>query len=369
MLALVLALAAAAAPAAPLPPKVVAPLVIRPDAKESPPVDATIAVGGDEDSPANQAVSIWPAWAYQARASGVVTLTCWVNVQGLAEWCRVAYEKPFGKGFGGAALAMRPNFKVTPRKGPDGAPVAGLMNIALNFPAPDTEINASMDAGMNGRAANVEVTHNALPSSRITLMNNPVWVKAPSFDQLAAVYPAGGEGVEGYAVAHCHVERDGQLDNCRMATEAPKKKGFGPAAVKLAAQFRVMPEVMAKAPLGEPIEVDVPIRFTPPGGDKAVTAPTWLMGFDPETAPRMFPPEAAAKGLTSGRGVARCTVAADGSMSGCAPDGADPEGLGFSEAVVRLASTMRMNLWSADARPVEGGTVRVAVRLNLKTAD
>ena len=42
-------------------------------------------------------------------------------------------------------------------------------------------------------------------------------------------------------------------------------------------------------------------------------------------------------------------------------------GLGFSEAAVKLASTMRMNPWTIDGAPVDGAVVRVGVRLNLKS--
>lgn len=80
----------------------------------------------------------------------------------------------------------------------------------------------------------------------------------------------------------------------------------------------------------------------------------------------MFPPEAAAQGLTSGRGVARCTVAADGTLTACGPDPDEPDQLGFSAAAAKLASAMRMNLWSADGAPVEGGVVHIPIRLNLK---
>jgi len=95
-----------------------------------------------------------------------------------------------------------------------------------------------------------------------------------------------------------------------------------------------------------------------------VGAAAWLQGFDTQATPKLFPPEAVAKGLTSGRGVARCVVDAGGGLTACAPDGGDPEG--FSDVAAKLAGAMRMNLWSADARPVEGATVYVGVRLNLK---
>jgi hypothetical protein len=367
MPAVLLALLAAATPPAAAPaPKVVSPVVVSPELKRSPPVDATVTVSGGEDSPSTQQVLIWPASALMRGASGQVTLSCFVDVRGFAERCAVVFEQPRRMGFGAAALALRPHLKVTPHKGPDGQPVAAQMNIALSFRAPNTDIQTHMDSGMGAHAALVDVTHNPLPIRKITLMTNPVWAQAPDFDAVAKSYPADGGGVAGYAVAHCGVQLDGALTNCRMAKEEPARRGFGRAAVKLAAQFRVRPEIMARAPRGEPIEVDVPIRFDPPGAERVVTAPNWVKGFDPEAAPKLFPPEAAAKGLTSGRGVARCRVGPDGAMTSCAPDAAEPEGLGFAEAAARLAATMRMNLWSADAGPVEGGTVRVAIRLNLK---
>jgi hypothetical protein len=66
------------------------------------------------------------------------------------------------------------------------------------------------------------------------------------------------------------------------------------------------------------------------------------------------------------RGVAKCVVALDGTLTDCSAIEADPEGLGFSEAVVKLVSTMRMDLWSRDGAPVDGATVVLGVTLNLK---
>jgi hypothetical protein len=97
-------------------------------------------------------------------------------------------------------------------------------------------------------------------------------------------------------------------------------------------------------------------------------APAWLTSFDAKAAPRLFPPEAVAQGLATGRGVARCTVGAGGALAACVPEPGDPDGLGFSEAAAKLASGMKMNLWSADDAPVEGGVVHIPVRLNLKSA-
>ena len=94
--------------------------------------------------------------------------------------------------------------------------------------------------------------------------------------------------------------------------------------------------------------------------------PIWLSGFDPKATPKVFPPEATAAGVVTGHGVARCQVARGGTIAACEPEAAQPAGLGFSEAAAKLATSLRMNLWSADGTPVEGGVVRVGVQLNLK---
>jgi hypothetical protein len=346
---------------------VVSPLVVTPQARKPPPADVTLKVDSDEDSPdGGQRVSVWPAAAVERDADGKVTLTCFIDAHGLAERCRVAWEYPQGLGFGAAALALQPTLKVPPAKGADGQPIGSEMNLAMVFRAPDTHIDMPNQTAGGG----VSVRGNPLAMRHVVVMGHPVWVKAPGFDDLARVYPGRGDGQEGYAVVHCQVERIGVMKKCFVAKELPSGHGFGKAAMSLAYDFKVSPEVMKYAPHGDPIEVDIPIRFPARAeiADRTVTAPSWIAGMDPEAAPKLFPPEAAAKGLTSGRGVAKCAVAADGSMASCAPEGADPDGLGFSEAAVKLAATMRMNLWSSDAEPVAGGVVHVAIRLNLDPA-
>src|SRR5438270_6518443 len=139
---LIALLAAAAAGAAPAPApsqNTVSPLVIQGFPKDAPPVEAAVTIGsGDFVGP--QDVSIWPAGAREAGVGGDVVLACLVDVHGLAETCRVAYERPRGKGFGAAALALRPTLKLKPHQGPDG-PVEATMNIAIGFRPSQSDSN------------------------------------------------------------------------------------------------------------------------------------------------------------------------------------------------------------------------------------
>jgi TonB family protein len=382
MLAELLALFAAAAPAAPpsaAPPRTVSGVTVTatPSSHIADHPDATVNSAGGADA-AGDAVAIWPRRAYHREASGRVTLSCRVDAHGLAEWCRVIAESPAGQGFGRAALEMRPTFKLTPVQGPDG-PITAMMTVNVGFKAPATEFDsdgtgAATAANTMGAAPVVSgsVHGNRLQMRAVVMVDNPVWVAAANFDDLARAYPAKGGGVEGYVATHCQVVRSGHdagaLQHCQLLKELPKGQGFGQAALSLMPKFRVMPAVLARAPTDAPLWVDVPVRLTPPQtlAERTVKAPIWLLNVDPDEAPKVFPPEAAAKGLTTGRGIARCTVAADGTIASCVPEPGEPDGLGFSEAAAKLATAMRMNLWSADGAPVEGGVVHIPIRLNLK---
>jgi TonB family protein len=373
MLAQILALLAAAAPAPDTPARTVSPVTVTSQGPK-PPIDATVDMQSD-DKASGEFVAIWPGAAYRAGADAKVILSCKINIHGLAEWCGITSESPAGKNFGAAALQMRPTFKLKPAMGPDG-PIAAMMNIAVKFRAPlhqiDTEeFKAAGAINFFGRGTTdiSYATFLGVPMEMepVTMLSRPVWSQAPGFDDMAAAYPAKGAGAEGYVVAHCQVLSSGDLKNCGIVKEMPWKLGFAKAALPLTHKFKVIP-ALATAPHSTPMWVDIPIRMPPPGAekDRAVLSPSWLTGVDPGTTPGVFPPEAAARGLTVGRGVAQCVVGPDGGLTRCMPATGDPEGLGFSEAVAKLATGLKINLWSADASPVDGGKLRVEMRLTLK---
>jgi TonB family protein len=369
------ALAAATVAAAPTPSAgpTVAPVTVEPLPKTTAPPATTVEVPTDATA-LGQWASVWPEAAYREHISGYVLLRCDIDRHGLAEWCEVATETPKDKGFGAAALELRPTFKVKPAMGPDG-PIDAVMNLAVNFKVPDNRIDwgagrsgGNTEGGMaSGQGDLTMFGGPQTPRHSVSMLNNPVWASTVSFDDVAAAYPAKAGGGEGYAVTHCQVSHSGVLSSCQVTKADPDNRGFGEAALRLAKRFRVAPE-WATAPHNADLWVDIPFRFPAPGaaGGREVTSPYWVAGFDPDEALRVFPKEAADKGLTTGYGVARCVAAQDGSLTGCQPQPGDPDGLGFSEAAVKLASTMRMNPWQRDGEPVDGAVVQVGVRLNLK---
>ena len=332
--------------------------------------------------------AIWPGGAFNAGVDGRVVLNCVVDAHGLAESCTVASETPPGKRLGEAALELRATFKLKPVKDADGQPVTSVMAIGVRFtPHVETFDQQKLMDELYKRGKRVGGVPefgtldipsggNKLAMRGVTMMDNPIWIDAASFDDLAAAYPAEGGGVEGYVAAHCRVERDsakaGTLRDCQILKEIPTNHGFGKAALTLTPKFRAEPGALTRAPNHDQVWVDLQMRLEPPAAataERLVTSPRWLRTIDAKVLPSLFPPEAAAKGLKDGEGIARCHVADDGSLTGCVPETADPDGLGFAEVAARVASGMKMNLWSADGAPVEGGVVRIPIRLKLPDAE
>lgn len=79
--------------------------------------------------PAGQAIGpAYPAIARQLGIEGAARLACKVGLDGSATDCTVAWESPSGLGFGAAALALAPSFKLKP-----GAVEGAAVEIPVQF--------------------------------------------------------------------------------------------------------------------------------------------------------------------------------------------------------------------------------------------
>ena len=286
--------------------------------------------------------------AYPARAKGVeghVVLACEVDIDGALDQCTIASESPTGVGFSAAALAVAPMFLMT----------AGVPDVDGRRPSVRIPIIFK---------ARVAIP----PADEELLLVAPRWSQAPSFAEVAAAYPRAGAGASGYVALRCRIRRDGTLDGCLFTKEDPPGRGFAKAANSLARKFRaeVGPDFLHGALSAW---TDLNVRLPDPSSADVVArhigTPIWLVGLDPTKAVKLFPPEAAAKGLRTGLGVADCVVGADGSLTGCHPLPGDPPDLGFSEAAVKVAEAMRMSPWTSASGPVDGADVRLPIRFNL----
>ncbi|QDH72409.1 energy transducer TonB [Brevundimonas sp. M20] len=55
---------------------------------------------------------------------------------------------------------------------------------------------------------------------------------------------------EGRVVLNCGVQQDGSVTDCRVESEEPAGQGFGPAALRVAAQTRLSEEQARRAGIG-----------------------------------------------------------------------------------------------------------------------
>jgi TonB family protein len=319
---------------------------------------------------ADQMAAIYPAHAAQLHIGGRAVITCVVNVNGFLEACQVDSESPPGEGFGPAALAMAPSFSMTPATGPDGpVPAKVTIPIIWNMPggaAPIVPDNSSPYGGGSRLAPAKSRSDSDIRGNDLIL--HPMWTSAPTFADVAAVYPAGAAGTSGHVVLRCRVVSGGALKSCDTVAEEPAGKGFARAAYALVGHFRVSAESLPTRD-GDPTFVEAPFRLIDPQSDafkqRRIGAPTWRLALDPDKVAQVYPEEAAAKGIATGRGVAKCEVAADGALTDCQEMPGEPDGLGFSHSAVVVASAMAMNPWTDEGDPVDGSSIVLPIRFNL----
>ncbi len=108
----------------------------------------------------------------------------------------------------------------------------------------------------------------ASPPNDPNLVTAPVWLRRPSGNDLARVYPprAAEEGIGGRATLICGVDGDGRLEACKIESESPVGYGFGEAILKLAPLFRMGPLDRAGGPTaGKTVRVPM-VLFVPGKG-------------------------------------------------------------------------------------------------------
>jgi TonB family protein len=286
----------------------------------------------------------YPDRAQFARVTGQALLDCGIATDGRLDLCRVFGEAPPDWGFGRAALRLVPKFRTYP---PPTEPSGGEPRIFIP----------------------VYMHINYAPPPKPLILESPRWASAPSFKDLADAFPAASKAEAGDVSFRCRVDpRSGALDACETLSEHPANQGFAGAARTLTPRFRVEMARWLRQP-DDDLAVEIKIHFASPKSEdflsRRIGPPTRIAWPGEADAAARFPTAAAAKGLTKGRGVASCAVAPDGRLRDCVPLAGEPDGLGFSEAAVQIASAMRMNPWTDAGGPVDGAHVQLPIRFDL----
>jgi TonB family protein len=286
-----------------------------------------------------------PTEAARKGVPGEAFVECRVNVEGGLHACKVFHEAPLGMGFGEAALAMTPVFRMRPLTR-DGKPYPdGIVRIPVRW-----KIEGPM------------------PQTGASILRAPRWWKAPDFDQLIANYPAQARraGVPGRVTLMCDYSKTGGLSACEVHEEAPKRMGFGAAARKLSPSFQgpsLSPELQRR-------EIKAMVNVTFPtsalAGERRVGKPTWRQLPTVADVAKVYP-EAARKAGIAGSALVKCRVVADGALEGCQPVRETPDGQGFGAAAASLAQLARMSVWSDEGLPTAGGDITIPFRFELDT--
>lgn len=297
-----------------------------------------------------QLMAVWPKGALQVGKKGRGVIDCSVSLQGMLFDCKVAEEDPVGSGFGGAAIALTPQFVMKPATR-NGVPfVATHVRIPITFVWP-AEMRRQGHIFTNEVIANVN------------------WRAAPSFAQVVAAYPAKARaaGAGGSATLDCRFKDDGLLSDCSVLGQTPTGMGFGEAAKSLSSLF-VGPTALKDGSLTKGASVQIPVTFAPEmlTSNKPVTGkPKWTAVPSAEDLVGAIPPAAIAAGAKTARVMISCVIAQGGGITDCAVVSEDPPNLGFGAATLGLAKGVRVSIWTAEGLPTIGGGVSVPIRYDI----
>ena len=300
-------------------------------------------------------LAVWPRAAMEKGVGGKATISCKVSLQGALYDCTVVSETPPGLGFGGAAIALTPQFLMNPPTH-DGKPVAGgVVRIPITF---DSPIGPMRGAG---------------PSPGGSVISNVPWIEAPTYAQVVAAYPAKARDakVGGHAVLDCHFDGQGRMAACEVISEEPKGYGFGKSSRALAADF-LGPRTDGGGVSLKGVSTQIPFTFALEmltDAAPVIGKPKWVRLPDGSTVAAGFPAAAMAANVSVGRVTLLCNVGLAGRLGDCTVDRQDPDGMGFDKAAMALAKDFQVSVWTPEGLPTVGGWVRVPIRYEMEPSD
>jgi TonB family protein len=288
-------------------------------------------------------LAVFPTEAFKHGVSGKAIINCVVTTQGVLTDCFTLEDTPPGAGFGGAAVALTPQFLMKPAT-KNGTPVVSVITMPINF---------ITQGGGGDTFGSKKVVTGAL-----------AWTEAPTYAEVAAAYPtkARAEKKGGRATLACAMTEAGRLTNCDVATSEPRGYGFDGAAKALAKRFAFPIRNDGDRKATHSLEVHLPLVFDPAMLDAAtpvVGKPTWA------ALPTGEQLTAAFKGVKvqgTARAVMDCVVGAGGAIADCRVDSETPAGAGVGAAAMALVPSFKLTTWTAEGLPVIGGRIKIPIR-------
>lgn len=296
-----------------------------------------------------RAEDLMAVWPKGATGGGKATISCLVSVQGALYDCVVLSESPAGQHFGGAAIALTPQFLMRPAM-LNGQPVISQVRMPINW----------QGEGGGGGFGSHKVAQPAM-----------AWLEAPSYAQMIASYPkkAKADGVVGRATLNCEFTSAGRVEHCQTVTEEPRSQGFADAAKVMAKQFRAPPLADGKSWSG--VDVQLPFvwdRSMQTEIIPAVGKPMWASLPSAEATASAF--GALSKSVEGTvRVMLTCTVQPGGTVGGCTVASENPAGKGVGEAALALAPHFRLTTWTMEGLPTIGATINIPLRYEGKAPE
>ena len=298
-------------------------------------------------------MGVFPPAAFSKGLSGRARIACVVTVEGALRGCKVLAESPQGAGFGGAAIAVTPQLRMTPAV-KNGAPVESIVQIPMEFEAPGPT-TGSLIGGSSPLAGIPTRAYSNIP-----------WSLAPSVADVAAAFPkkARDQKVSGRATLDCVFGRTGGVSSCDTLNEEPRGLGFSQAARVLAGKFQgptADSKGQALAGAHAQILMVFPAEYLT-NASPQVGKPQWTGLPTAEEFNAVFPAEARKAGILKARVTLNCLVAPDGRLTDCQTQSEDPTGYGFGAAAASLSGKFHVSVWTAEGLPTVGGRVGVPIR-------
>lgn len=266
---------------------------------------------------------------------GLAVMRCRADAEGRLRRCRVISERPTFAGLERAAVSLADRFRVVVPPGAAAARGDLLVDVpvALSRTPPESFAQPPFTAGADGDAiaAALQPLAQAAPDRRVRV------------------------------VSDCLIGPGGALTDCRVSSGPAEAQG--PVAPVLAGFVAAPWTADGQPTVGARTRVALSYvdEGEPPAADALIERPLFDRSAPPPAMASYYP-EQARRGRLSGGAVVECRAEADGRLTACRAVAEAPQGAGFGEAAVRMASALRLQPNDADGRPVAGRRYRTTIR-------
>lgn len=207
----------------------------------------------------------------EGAAAGRTVVECTVGAAGLLENCRTIQANPAGPAFDTATVALvSSEFVLGPKDRADRDVAGRPIRIPVDWNLVETNPGGDDHGPLSPPATKAKdrpMFEGCMPSSTKASAGGFTpsltscaygWAEQPTAREISWARPLSliRSSVSGGAAIFCTLKADGGLTDCRVATETPAGRGFGGAAIKLSAKYRMNLPADGRSLEGETVLLD-----------------------------------------------------------------------------------------------------------------